>query len=61
VIGALVTLHAKRMCRIMVACLVLPNFYPGSHKWDDIQKKKVTEHKVCSDFLYNLRLKHVSV
>jgi hypothetical protein len=29
-----------------------------SHKRHDFRLKKVTEHKVCIDFLYNFRLKH---
>ena len=55
--------HANRMSRITsssVACLALPFFSTLSHKRYDFLKKKVIEHKICFNFLYNFRLKYFS-
>jgi hypothetical protein len=44
-----------------MACPVVPYFYTLSHKrYDFRKKKKVIEHKMCFDFLYNFYLKHFS-
>jgi hypothetical protein len=51
---------AKRMRLIIltsVACLSLPYFSTLSHKRYDIRKKKIIEHEICFDFLYNFFLK----
>jgi hypothetical protein len=42
---------------LSVACLFLTYFSALSHKRRDI-REKVSEHKVCFDFLYNVFLKH---
>ena len=47
---ALVTQHAKRVCRIILlsaTCPALLNISTLSHKWHDFRGKKVTEHKMC--------------
>jgi len=54
--------NVQRMRRIVlstVAYNALPNFSILSQKRRDF-KKKVTEHKICFDFLYDFCLKRVS-
>jgi hypothetical protein len=57
---ALLIQHAKRM-RIMppVASPAPPNISTSSPKRHDF-RGKVSESKICSDFLYNRYLKHFS-
>ena len=60
---ALVIQHAKRMRRIVlssVACLAVPYFFFPYLIKGMIFGKKVTEHKMCFDFLYNSYLKYFS-
>jgi len=47
---------------LSVACPALKYFSTLSHKRRDFrkEKKKVTEHKMCFDFIYNFCLKHFS-
>jgi len=50
---ALVIQHAKRMRRIIMAsgtCPALPQFSTLSHERQGF-REKVTEHKMCFDFL----------
>ena len=44
--------HAVRIRLSSVACPSLQYFSKLSHKWNDF-RKRVTEHKMCFDFLYN--------
>ena len=58
---ALTTQHAKHMRRFIfssVACLILSNFFTLSYKQYDVRKKKLIEHKMFFDFLYNSCQKH---
>ena len=61
---ALIIQHAKRMSRVTlpsVVCMALPYLSTLSHKRHDFREKiKVTEHKICFDFLYSFCLKHLS-
>ena len=60
---ALVIQQAKRTrCIILsyVACLNLPYFSMLSQKMARLSEKKVIEHIMCYDFLYNFCLKHFS-
>jgi len=53
--AALVIQHAKRMCHATlssVACLALPYIFTLSHKRYDFPGQKVTEYKMCFDFVY---------
>ena len=55
---ALLIQHSTRMCHILtpfVALLAPPHFSTLCHKRRDF-RKKVTEHKMCFDFLYNFCL-----
>ena len=55
--------HAKRMRHILlpsVSCPDIPYFSTLSRKRHDFREKKVIEHDVCLDFLYNFCLKHFS-
>ena len=47
-------------CAILssVVCPVLQYFSTLSHKWHDF-RKEVTEHEMCSDFLYKFCLKYL--
>ena len=60
---ALVIHHEKRMCRFILPCVVSllqPHFPTLSQTRHDFRReKKVTEHKMCCDFL-NFFLKHFS-
>jgi hypothetical protein len=52
--------HAMRMRHVTLSSLRWPalQFCPTlSHKRHDFREKKVTEHKMCFDFLYNFCLK----
>jgi len=54
--------HEERLLRNIsssVVCLVLQYFCTLTHNRHDIQGK-VTENKMCFDFLYNLCLKYFS-
>ena len=60
---ALVIQHAKRMRRITlpsVVCPALQYFSTLSHKRDDFRKQKIIEHKMYSDFIYDICLKRFS-
>jgi hypothetical protein len=60
---ALVMQHAEQMHPITlssVACLVLPYFSTLLYEQQDFSKKKLIEHKMCFDFLYNYCLQHLS-
>jgi hypothetical protein len=53
--------HAIRMRHIVITGYLLYNIFPyylinGTF----FEKKKVVEYKMCSDFLYNVCLKHFS-
>ena len=60
---ALFIQHATRMRHTVtsyVAPQAPPHFSTLSHKQNDLRKKKVIEHKMCFDVLYNFCLKHLS-
>jgi hypothetical protein len=60
---ALVSQDVTRMRRVMlssVACPFVPYYPTLSHKRYDFREKKVIEHKMCFDFLYNFCLIHFS-
>ena len=52
--------HTMWLCHMwFVACPHLQNFSTLSHKWDNLKKKKVTEHKMCvlifsTTFVWNI-------
>jgi len=57
----LVTQHAKRMRPIVLLSVACPGltyifFFTWSHKRHNF-RKRVIEHKMCVNFLYNFRLK----
>ena len=59
---ALVIQREKRVCHIILpfaACVAVPCFSTFSHKRYDF-RENFAEHKMCFDFLYNFRLKHLS-
>jgi hypothetical protein len=58
---ALFNQHAIRMRHIVICGLLRSTVKVSelSHKRRDF-RKKVTEHKMCFDFLYNFCLKHFS-
>ena len=43
-----------------VVCPVVPFFLLINFTVFEKKKKKVADHKICFDFLYNLCLKHIS-
>jgi hypothetical protein len=60
---ALVTQHAKRMCRIIlssVACLAVPHFSHHVTNGMAFEKKNSLTHNMPFDFLYNFCLKSLS-
>jgi hypothetical protein len=54
--------HATRMRRTVTSFVAsLASYFSTlSHKRHDFRKKKVIEHKICFDFLYNFCLKRFS-
>jgi hypothetical protein len=52
--------HMRNIVTLLVAPLVPHHFSALSRKRHDFQKK-VTDHKMCFDFLYNFYLKHFSL
>jgi hypothetical protein len=50
--------HAIFLSHIIICGLPRSTIFP--YKGHDIRKKKVTEHKMCFDFLYNFCLRHFS-
>jgi hypothetical protein len=58
---ALFIKHAKRMRSILlssVACLFVPNFSLYFINVKTFCRKKIIEHKMCFDIVYNYYLKH---
>jgi len=52
--------HAKRMRRIIICDLSISTVFSHIISYTVFEKKKVIEHEMCFDFLYNVCLKHVS-
>jgi len=60
ILKALSTHHELHMRRIVI-CVGCTTFSHNISKRHDFRKRKVTEHKMCFDFLYNYGLKHFSI